>query len=379
MSVKHWIITNRKVESSRGRDRVVEDSHDPLPTFRIANFAPLATGSALSDDRLRNAVSFIPDDFIDRYQDVTADSNPSDFIASKRLFLALYQAMSAGQPGKGDTLVFIHGFNYAWTDALSHLQRLHEVYVEPPESPIGQILYFTWPSLGRTSMYLSDQQIALPSGMLLGRVFSKAVQFYRDFFKTGRNAPEFCGKRIHLAAHSMGNQVLREFMRTVREQNFLRSSIFGETLLINADLEWTGLETGHPLASLPDYSDRVHVYNHASDDALAISEATKNDAKRLGRHGPRDWREIPPRNIVVDCSALSADTAGTPDNRFSAAAKRVLGGRPAAIRERMFDHWGYLHREEVVADIYQVLHGTSASNIQRRDKRDGPVYRLRPT
>ena len=243
---------------------------------------------------------------------------------------------------------------------------------------MSQVLFFSWPSRGKITHYPSDQRVAQPSGALLGRVFGKAVQFHQEFFAPRRDRPDLCGRSVHLAAHSMGNQVLREFVRSIEDYEYLRLGLFGEVLMLNADADWTALEPGEPLHGLPDYAQRIHVYNHFSDDALAISELTKNERKRLGRHGPRDLKLLPPRSIVVDCSHLDGSKRGGPaDSKDIAAAARVLGRDSVSTRERMFDHWGYLNRREVIADIYQVLRGTSANVIDGRVARDDRLFRLR--
>ena len=310
--------------------------------------------------------------------------------------------MKSAPEGKGDVLFFIHGFNYKWSDSLVHLQKLHRLYVEPQESPVSHIVYFSWPSWGRQLRYWSDQEIALVSGQVLGRMFAKLVQFYRDVFGSSTmgvanpDRPEFCNRRIHLAAHSMGNQVLEQFMRTFSALGNYRIPVFGETLLLNADADWTALERGEPLYSLPCYSDRIHVYNHKGDDALGVSEHTKNSERRLGKHGPRrDGKsQIADRTIIVDSTELNgargkraADDMtlnssarlckpGQADD-FLRVAKSVLPGG-VGFRERLFDHWGYLHRPEVVADIWQVLRGLRSSKIAGRDGTNGVLYRLTP-
>jgi len=365
--LNHWIITNREVARRRAHNQLVDyvpdKKREALPTFRVATFTPQP--GALDGATLEGLVRFVPDDVFDNYSSVAPGTDPATLKGSRKLFKSLYDTMLAAPEDKGDTLFFIHGFNYSWQDALLHLQMLHKIYVEPEKSPIARILYFSWPSWGELTRYKSDQQIAQPSGYLLGRVFLKAIQFYRDFFSSqGGHGATFCGRRIHLGAHSMGNQVLQEFMRAVRDHDFLRSPMFGEVVLLNADADWTALEPGKPLCALPDYADRIHVYNHKSDDALLVSEATKNREKRLGRHGPRDIGDIPPRTLVVDCSGLNANTGLRPvENEFVQAAARVLGRDEPVAKERLFDHWGYLNRIEVVADLYQVFKGISSSSI----------------
>jgi esterase/lipase superfamily enzyme len=386
MANRHWIITNREVRRKRvGNkfvERVDEDNwKEALPIFRVADFDMTGLASESERSELVGGTSFIEDRFIDggAYTGFKSTDDPKKLAGSKRLFLSLYQRMCEAPKDKGDVLFFMHGFNYSWSDALVELARLHEVYVEPDESPIDQILLFSWPSYGSRSRYKSDQAIAYPSGQMLGRVFGKAVAYHEARFGGKDSTDPYCGQRIHIAAHSMGNQVMQEFLRSVNEQGYLRRSIFGEALLLNADADWSALESPRPLSELHEYAKRTHIYTHCSDDALFISEATKNDEKRLGKHGPRDPRLIPPRTILVDASDLKG-TIGTirDDDPMLKVATRVLG-TSVSTTERLFDHWGYLNRPEVVADIYRVLKQTSSSEMAQFRKYKGEKrYKLLP-
>ena len=381
MAFTHWIITNRVVGKAKGssKESILDTKKEALPTFRVATYTPPAPGGKVEFASLVRGVEVVPDhDRFDSYVEAAAAGDPAKLVGSARLFRSLYDQMCAADDAKGDTLLFLHGFNYAWPDALSHLQRLHEVYAAPADSPIRQIVYFTWPSWGELiGKYDDDQRIAAPSGQLLGRVFGQALQFYKDMFAGGGN--RFCGRKIHIAAHSMGNLVMQEFMRSIREFKFLRSNLFTEALLLNADADWTAMEPGQPLASLVEFSERVHLYNHYGDDALKISETTKNNAKRLGRHGPRDLATIPPRTAIVDCSGLDdkVPSALRDSDPMVKVIKRVLGPHESSWRERMFDHWGYLHRPEVVKDVWGVLAGAPASRLVGREQKTPVLYKLK--
>lgn len=417
--MRHWIITNRAVEPVSGTavatgHHVIEpdkqkDRVGGLPVFRVATFDDDDLPLDPSDDQLMSAVSFIPDAFVGDYSDLRAacadptHGHPPDLSGlpgSLRMFGDLYHAMANAPEGKGDALVFLHGFNYSWCDSLRHLLSICRVYAEPEVSPVSHVVYFSWPSWGKKTRYMSDQEIAQPAGLNFGRLFGKMVQFYRDAFTPSRGDSDstdplaFCGRRLHLAAHSMGNQVLESFVQSVNSVPSLHVPIFSQALLLNADQDWTALEPGRPLHHLPNFADRIHVYNHKDDDALLISEATKNSERRLGRHGPRSMAEnvLSDRTVVVDCSKLhlsrkkkssdkkmlaeaSAVATAAAGNRFRETADRVLQ-ESDHTRERLFDHWGYLHRPEVVADIYHVLHTVSASEIDGRIRKDSRRYSL---
>ena len=387
MSTQHWILTNRPVGRRKNaggtfEERIQDEQNESMPVFRIASFSPGKKGER-NFERLEDRVEVIEDGYPSSYESLRSVPDGRSLAASKRMFFEMYEDMKAAPKSKKDTLFFIHGFNYGWPDALTHLQRLHELYVKPRTSPIGRIVYFTWPSWGSLRSYRKDQEIARPSGQLLGRVFGKTVRFYRDFFEPradkGGEDPEFCGGRIHLAAHSMGSQVLAEMVRFIHPYKFLDLALFGEVLILNGDIGWRALERKRPLSFLPDIAERVHIYNHQSDDALRISEWTKNHEKRLGRHGPRSLDRLPPRTLVVDCSDLngSAPNKSKGDSTMLSSARRILNiDSKVKAKERLFDHWGYLNRPEVLADIHSVLRGESSDEIEGRERRSRRLYRL---
>jgi esterase/lipase superfamily enzyme len=251
--------------------------------------------------------------------------------------------------------------------------------VLPRTSPIAHVVYFTWPSHGELTRYRSDQRVAWPSGLLLGRLMAKTAQFYQEFFTPDRrgDAPQLCGHRVHLAAHSMGAQVLEALISAVNRYEPSRQSLFGEILLLHADVDWTALEPGEPLHSLPEYGQRVHIYNHRSDEALLLSRWTKTFEKRLGRNGPRSLRTLPPRTIVVDCTSRDGAFNLQPD-LFCRSAARMLD-RPEhdpGLLERIVDHWGYLYRQLEIEDILSVLRGESSSAMPTRRRKESNLYAL---
>jgi esterase/lipase superfamily enzyme len=158
----------------------------------------------------------------------------------------------------------------------------------------------------------------------------------------------------------MGNQVLESMMQALELTASDRPArtILSEVILAHADVPDDALEPGRPLSRLTQIAQRVHIYNHYSDDALMISGSpVKNGIRRLGLEGPRDAQKIPARYIVVDCTDAPFDS-GTPS------------------RERRFDHWGYLDRRAVVKDIHSVLRGESAGSIAGRSEKRWPVFRI---
>lgn len=390
MTSNHWIITNRPViPKDNGSGEYVEEYRGlihPMPEFRIAQFTPPAKSKRrIKDEAYQAAVQFTPDEYVGNYDDLLPDGDPWGERGTRQLFLALYQSMLSAPPGKRDVLFFMHGFNYSWLDALRHLHKLHELYVLPHDSPIHQIVYFTWPSMGHLAphSYKQDEEGASLSGEMIGRLFRKIRQFYAEFFQARENGerPAFCRARIHMAAHSLGNRVMENFLKVVNSDIDRPINLFEEILLLNADVDWNALEPGRALHRLPDYGTRIHVYKHPNDDALHFSETTMGNTKRLGRHGPRPG-PLNPEFVTVDCNLDPSDLQDEMNLKGDPFADCIPGmhglGSTSSTRlkEVLFDHWGYLYRSTVIQDIKAVLRGEATGAIPNRLALDTQHYRL---
>jgi esterase/lipase superfamily enzyme len=392
MAVTHWVVTNRPLDESR--QRVVDQPADAWPTFRVGRFTPLTSGHGLRDKKLLEAVeaSFVlsPDTHREDYADLRKERVDPKLEGSADLFhhlrLAMIRACPIREVGeraslrrasrdgagssepeaiKGDTLIYIHGFDYTFAESLARLQKLHERFVLPGYSPISQIVLISWPSHGQRTQYKWDQPIAQETGIVLGRLVRKVYRYLHDVFTppgedVQKPQAQECMARMHLLAHSMGNQVLESMMQALELTGAStgQRTILSEVILAHADVDDDALEAGRPLSRLTQIAQRVHIYNHYSDDALMMSGSpVKNGVRRLGLEGPRDASTIPARHIVVDCTDAPFD-ADTPS------------------REKRFDHWGYLDRSAVTRDICAVLRGESAASIAGRIEKRWPVFRI---
>lgn len=365
-------------------ERVDPDDHNPYPVFRVARYKPAEVSDPLrADEGLLLRVQFVKDEFVYDYSSLERGDDPEQYEGTRQAFLDVYQNMINSPKDQGDVLFFIHGYQTGWTDAVRHLQKLHNRYVVNDESSIGQIVLFSWPSKDRLLKYKDDRETARISGQVLGRVFWKVLRFYRDVFEREKNPLERCRQRIHVMTHSMGAQVLEAFVESI--QPYFSYELFGEIVLQNADVGWRALEKGKPLNALPTYGERIHVYNNNSDDALRVSHFTKNGRKRLGKQGPRNKDRVPPRTIIVDITGADFygdDVVEIEDgDPYFEAAGRVIEEMPEPSRgrrrrERIIDHWGYLYRQVVIADVMAVLRGESSRDIDSRVRQGRDLYRI---
>lgn len=302
----------------------------------------------------------LPDSFEQHYdrlaQDLRKTSQGSSSGSRKRkgtaqMFGQLYQEMRDHQGPQGDVLFFIHGFANSFDDNLQHIRKLHRLYVEPSDSPVAHLVYLSWPTRSSKAFtYSDDQRDAQITGQVLSRIYSKMMEFFQQLFR--REEQPHCGHRVHLAAHSMGNQVLMHLLESLPGRQI--RPVIGEVLLLHSDVPDTVYEPGEPFQKLQRLASRSHLYTHKSDDALALSHFTKNGNKRLGKRGPSRMEDLPEDTFRVEVSRLRAEES---------------------LRERIIDHWGYLESPGQIQDIKAVLRGEDENSIDAR-QREGDEKQL---
>ncbi len=248
-----------------------------------------------------------------------------------------------------DTVIFIHGYNVSFKEALSAAARLKNNFSTGAEGSSVNVALFSWPSDGSMKpffAYANDRQDAAASGPAFARGLLKLTEFLRGAAHT-----EKCARKIHLVAHSMGNFVLRHAVQEIVAQTAGRPlRIFDQVFLMAADEDDDAFEHDHKLKPLTRLAKRVNVYFNNEDRAMAISDKTKGNPDRLGDDGPRIPRAIPGKVSLIDC---------TP------------------VVEGLLEHSYFLKSDIVIADMRDVLAGTASDKIERRDYvQDSNRYRL---
>lgn len=160
-------------------------------------------------------------------------------------------------PADRNVVVYIHGFNTRFEDAALRAAQLgHDLQVP------GAMVFFSWPSRGSVSGYLTDLSTIEASEAPLA-----------DFLVQASRLAE--RGRVHLIAHSMGNRaLLRAMHRAVALDARVR---FGEILLAAPDVD---VRLFRQLAAVyPQVAQRTTLYVADQDRALAalgwIAEGVK--------------------------------------------------------------------------------------------------------
>lgn len=258
----------------------------------------------------------------------------------------------AMKEGCTDTLLYIHGFNVTFREALQAGAVLAS-QVSIGSKPLN-VVVFSWPSDGTAvpfMSYYSDREDARTCGAAVARAYLKLF----DFLVT-LDSEDYCNRSLHLLAHSMGNYVLRNGLQALIAKDPRRLvRVFNEIILAAPDEDDDAFERDDKLRLLPSLGRRVTVYHNRRDRALLVSDKTKANPDRLGSDGPRMLDLLPKKVVIVDCSRVAP----------SGGDKRI-------------EHSYYINCPPVTRDLLSTLLGELEDSIGNRDTiRAERAYRIK--
>jgi esterase/lipase superfamily enzyme len=179
----------------------------------------------------------------------------------------------AKQTGRSKVLVFVHGFNNRFDDAVYRLAQI----VHDSKAPVIPVL-FTWPSRGevRLRAYTYDRESANYS--------RDALEQLLDMLATYPSVTE-----ISILAHSMGNWIALEALRgrSMRSRQFadkIRADKLKNAMLVapDVDVDVFRAQIQRMGASRP----RIALFLSQDDRALSFSQFIWGDVPRLGQVDP---------------------------------------------------------------------------------------------
>ena len=162
--------------------------------------------------------------------------------------------------GESDCLVFVHGFNTSFQDAVFRFaQIVWDLRFD------GLPVLFSWPSRATVQDYLYDRDSAMGASPQLIEVLKK--------ISSQKNIG-----RVHILAHSMGNFCLLDGL--ANHLNLLKAMRLGEIVMaapdIDRDLYKQRVKLIQPKAA------GMTLYASAADRALALSKTIAGDIPRAG-------------------------------------------------------------------------------------------------
>lgn len=273
-------------------------------------------------------------------------------FGSSAMFAELQRDMQA----RGcDALLYIHGFNNTFEDAIETAAELADRYQQAGTEL--RVVLFSWPSEGKLfppTRYFSDRNAAELSAMALARALARLRDLLDEFSRQGQR----CHQRLHLMAHSMGNYALRFALGALIEKHAdgRPLPVFENAFLMAADADDDALEVDLNIAklqALARIAQHIHVYHSKGDIALRASDWTKGNPDRLGAGGPRSLPRVDERVVAIDCGEVDRTDGDNGNHNY------------------------FRRRPEVIADVAAVLNGTEPDEIENRKALGPRRFRIR--
>jgi esterase/lipase superfamily enzyme len=239
------------------------------------------------------------------------------------------------RPGE-DVLVFIHGFNVRFQEALLRAAQIaYDLKFQ------GPVVLFSWPAGAREGL-LSSAMVSRTYAENSANAL-KSVPQARSFFK----ALAGLGRTAHVMVHSMGHQVALRALTELSQE--VDKPFIGELILNAPDFPVRDFQKVAP--DLKKVAERVTVYCSYNDNAIAASESY-NRGRRMGACERAEGVD------TINVGEIDAPALG-------------MGG---------LGH-GYYSGRPILTDIYQTLLGVPAEHrlfIRRSEPNSTEDYYLRP-
>ena len=244
---------------------------------------------------------------------------------------------------KKQLLLFVHGYCATFRDAARRTaQMAYDINYQGPS------LFFSWPA-GSESEHFEERANYLKD-------LRRAEESDEDLITVLEGIRRYSGaQRIHLVAHSMGNFVLTEALKTMADRQgpgIAQTPLFDQVALAAPDInakefvERTGLR-------LRPFSRRFTVYASTGDKALWLSKKVKGFAPLGFLNG---YSQSGAKQKLFDLVDASQLTGGWFDS----------------------GHIYYGEMPEVLNDFGFVFQGVQATSLQRGLAETPPMFRLSP-
>lgn len=173
----------------------------------------------------------------------------------------------------GSVLVFVHGYNTRYEEAVYRLAQLvHD------SGFTGTAVLFAWPSRGAAPLYIADREASTYSRDYLEQALQQIAAL-----------PEV--HEINILAHSMGSWLTVETLRQAKMKGHVSfNGKLGDVILASPDLDVTVFRTQlDVIGSLPR---PMTVLVSGDDKALALSSFLAGGVERAGNISAQDARVI---------------------------------------------------------------------------------------
>lgn len=192
----------------------------------------------------------------------------ADYIDRKDFAAAI--ANAAKQTGRSKVMVFVHGFNNRFDDAVYRFAQI----VHDSKAPVIPVL-FTWPSRGEIKLrsYTYDRESATYSRDALEELIAMLASYSNV-------------KEISILAHSMGNWVTLEALRSrsIRAAQTAKADKLKYAMLVAPDVDVDVFRS--QIQRMGAARPRIALFVSQDDKALGLSKVIWGGVSRLGEIDP---------------------------------------------------------------------------------------------
>ncbi len=242
--------------------------------------------------------------------------------------------------GKERALLFVHGYNNGFKDAIEHVAR-----IAAASEYYGQVYLFSWPSSARTLNlnYAAEMDFA-----------EQAEVNLTSFIKAIMSSGDLLG--LDVVAHSMGSQIVLRTLDSIRPLFDRRLSDndkvrFGQIIFAAPDV--SSLVFKQKVVPFSYFADRITVYASSNDGALDFSGWLRGSGDRAGYVSSDGPIEVDGIQVI--------DVTGTQRPRY--LVTRYCGPY----------HAGFVNDRTMLEDIALILKQGASGKISQQ--RSSPTLR----
>jgi esterase/lipase superfamily enzyme len=231
-------------------------------------------------------------------------------VLSKAELLALVkERLRASQGFRGQSIVFIHGYNMSFDDALYRTAQIsYDLQFD------GAAFAYSWPSGGGLASYIYDRDSA-----------QGAERYLYEFLQMVQN--ETGSESINIIAHSMGNQMLLQVLRSLRLRAPDAMARINQIILAAPDVDRDAFEA--LAGEITGLGRGITLYAASNDRALDASRLVAGNKPRAG--------DVPAGGPVIVAGIDTIDIT------------RLSTGYLA------MHHSGYAEHSDLITDIGQII------------------------
>ena len=231
-------------------------------------------------------------------------------VLTKAEMLALVkQRLGDSRTYRDQSIVFIHGYNMSFDDALFRTAQIsYDLQFD------GAAFTYSWPSGGGLASYIYDRDSA-----------QGAERYLYEFLQMVQN--ETGTQSINIIAHSMGNQMLLQVLRSLKLRAPQAVSKINQIILAAPDVDRDAFEA--IAAEITGVAKGITLYASANDRALEASRFVAGNKPRAG--------DVPEGGPVIVAGIDSID--------ISELSTGYLA----------LHHSGYAEHTDLLTDIGQII------------------------